>query len=65
MSLCAIIPVAGMASANSAFYFGVRGGTGQLFSGDDYGGALYAIEATGADLTTIETFVADRTGVTL
>lgn len=51
--------------ANSAVYFGARGGTATFFSGDDYGGALYAIEATGADLTAIEAFVADRTGVTL
>lgn len=51
--------------ANSAVYFGARGGGGTFFSGDEYGGALYAIEATGADLTAIEAFVADRTGVTL
>ena len=51
--------------ANSAVYFGGRGGTGNFFSGDDYGGALYAIEATGANLTAIEAFTADRTGVTL
>jgi len=51
--------------ANSAVYFGVRGGVSGFFSGDDYGGALYAIEATGADLAAIEAFVADRTGITL
>lgn len=51
--------------ANSAVYFGGRGGTSNFFSGDDYGGALYAIEATGANLTAIEAFTADRTGVTL
>ncbi len=50
---------------NHAFYFGARGGTANFFSGDDYGGALYAIKATGANLTAIEAFVADRTGVTL
>lgn len=37
----------------------------QDISGDEYGGSLYAIEATGADLTAIEAFVADRTGVAL
>lgn len=51
--------------ASSAVYFGARGGVNTFFSGDDYGGALYAIEATGADLSAIEAFVADRTGVTL
>jgi len=51
--------------ANSAVYFGARGGASNPFSGDEYGGALYAIEATGADLTAIEAFVADRTGITL
>ena len=51
--------------ASSVVYFGARGGTSNFFSGDDYGGALYAIEATGANLTAIEAFTADRTGVTL
>lgn len=51
--------------ASSAVYFGARGGVNTYFSGDEYGGALYAIEATGADLTAIEAFVADRTGVAL
>lgn len=50
---------------NHAWYFGARGGSISHFSGDDYGGALYAIEATGANRTAIEAFVADRTGVTL
>lgn len=51
--------------ANSAVYFGARGGASTFFSGRDYGGALYAIKATGANLTAIEAFTADRTGVTL
>lgn len=55
----------GVNYGNHAFYFGARAGTSLFFSGRDYGGALYAIEATGADLTAIEAFVADRTGVTL
>lgn len=55
----------GVNYGNHAFYFGARGGTANFFSGDDYGGALYAIEATGANRTAIEAFVADRTGVTL
>ena len=55
----------GVNYGNHAFYFGARGGTSNFFSGDDYGGALYAIEATGANLTAIEAFTADRTGVTL
>lgn len=50
---------------NHAWYFGALGGTANFFSGDDYGGALYAIKATGANRTAIEAFVADRTGVTL
>ena len=55
----------GVNYGNHAFYFGARGGSSLYFSGDDYGGALYAIEATGANRTAIEAFVADRTGVTL
>ena len=51
--------------ANSAVYFGARGGASNSFSGDDYGGALYAIKAAGANLTAIEAFDADRTGVAL
>lgn len=50
---------------NHAWYFGSRGGTLQFFSGRDYGGALYSAEKTGANLTAIKAFVADRTGVTL
>lgn len=50
---------------NHAWYFGARGGSSLYFSGDDYGGALYAIKAAGADLAAIEAFVANRTGVTL
>ena len=50
---------------NHAWYFGARGGASNFFSGDDYGGALYAIKAAGADLAAIEAFVANRTGVTL
>lgn len=50
---------------NHAWYFGARSGSSLYFSGDDYGGALYAIKAAGADLAAIEAFVADRTGVTL
>lgn len=50
---------------NHAWYFGARGGTANFFSGDDYGGALYAIKAAGADIAAIEAFTADRAGVTL
>lgn len=50
---------------NHVWYFGARGGSSLYFSGDDYGGALYAIKAAGADLAAIEAFTADRTGVTL
>lgn len=50
---------------NHAWYSGARGGASNFFSGDDYGGALYAIKAAGAGLAAIEAFVADRTGVTL
>lgn len=50
---------------NYAFYWGARGGTSARWNGYDYGGALYAVVYSGAQLDAIEDFVADRTGVTL
>lgn len=50
---------------NYAIYFGRRAGTSLPFNGYDYGFALFPVVKSGAGLTAIEAFMANRTGVTL
>ena len=50
---------------NYVLYFGRRGGTAAPFNGLDFGCSIYPVVKSGAGLTAIEAFHADRTGVTL